>query len=60
MFAYQHFEAATLNGGATVTWQAGRLSPMADVFVFETIDGMVCLYIGLTRKSENERFICTS
>jgi len=45
MFAYQHFETATINGGATISWQVGRLSPMADVFVFETIDGMalICL-----------------
>jgi len=28
--------------GATISWQAGRLSPMADVFVFKKIDGMVC------------------
>jgi len=49
MFAYQQFEAATVNGGATVTWQEGRLSPMADVFVFETLDDMVCIYIGRER-----------
>ena len=43
MFAYQEFEVATINGGATISWQAGRLSPMADVFVFESIDGMALL-----------------
>lgn len=45
MYAYQQFGVAIANGGATVSWQEGRLSPLADVFVFESLDdlALICL-----------------
>jgi hypothetical protein len=45
MYAYQQFGVAIANGGATVSWQEGRLSPLADVFVFRSLDdlALICL-----------------
>mmetsp|Transcript_23187 Transcript_23187/g.71018 ORF Transcript_23187/g.71018 Transcript_23187/m.71018 type:complete len:1131 (+) Transcript_23187:1596-4988(+) len=45
MYAYQRFEVALSNGGTVVQWQQGRLSPLSDVFAFESLDqlALVCL-----------------
>lgn len=45
MYAYEQFDVAIANGGAAVAWQEGRLSPLADVFVFQSLDdlALICL-----------------
>jgi len=47
MYAYQQFGIAIANGGTIVRWQEGRLSPLVNVFVFETLDdlALLCLVV---------------
>jgi len=47
MYAYQQFELAVANGLVLIQWQEGRLSPMAHVFAFDSLDqlALVCLVV---------------
>jgi hypothetical protein len=47
MYAYQQFEVVLANGGAAVGWQDDRLSPLASVFVFQTIEDLAALCLAV-------------